>query len=238
MVSVCHPFPEPLVPGRLVRRYKRFLADVGLDDGTEVVAHCPNSGSLMSCLQKGARVYLSAHDDPARRTKYTWQMIRIGRVWVGINTLIPNHLVALAARKRALPLFDGATAVRREVPYGRNSRVDLVVDLERGDQLYVEVKNVTLVEGDRALFPDAVTTRGLKHLRELIAVSRRQGTKAAMVYVVQRTDAAAFGPAAEIDPEYTRWFYRARAAGVAMVAVQARVSPQRVCLFREIPLLD
>lgn len=238
MVSVCQAFDKSLVPGRLVRRYKRFLADVRLDDGTEVVAHCPNSGSLKSCLKKGARVYLTQNDDPNRRTRYTWQMIRIGRVWVGINTLIPNYLVARAAAERALPLFDQAAAVRREVPYGHNSRVDLVVDLDDDKKLYVEVKNVTLVEGDAALFPDAVTTRGTKHLRELIRVNRQPNRQAAMVYLIQRTDAGRFGPAAEIDPEYTRWFYRAREAGVAMVALQARVSPQRVCLFREIPLLD
>ncbi len=238
MVSVCQVFDKSLVPGRLVRRYKRFLADVRLDDGTVVLAHCPNSGSLKSCLKPGARVYLSENDNPNRRTKYTWQMIRIGRTWVGINTLIPNYLVAQAAAKRALPLFHGAVAVRREVPYGQNSRVDLVVDLEGGDQLYVEVKNVSLVEGDAALFPDAVTTRGTKHLRELIRVNRQQNRRAAMVYLIQRTDADRFGPAAEIDPEYTRWYYRAREAGVTMVAVQARVSPRRVCLFREIPLLD
>jgi sugar fermentation stimulation protein A len=238
MISVCRPFENSLVPGRLVRRYKRFLADVRLNDGRLVTAHCPNSGSMKGCLKEGAAVYLSHDPSPARRTNYTWQMIRIGRIWVGINTMLPNDLVARAAARRALPLFQEATSVQREVKMGAHSRVDLVVDLPPDRKLYVEVKNVTLVEGDVALFPDAVTTRGTKHLRELIRVNGQKNRQAAMVYVIQRTDAQVFGPAAQIDPEYARWFDRARQAGVAMVAVQARVSPRRVCLFREIPLVD
>ncbi len=236
--KVCHRFETPLIRGRLIRRYQRFLADVRLDDGRRVTAHCPNSGSMKGCLVNGAAVRLSHDPNPARRTEYTWQMIRIGRVWVGINTLLPNALAAQAAAQRALPLFRDAVAVRREVKMGAHSRVDLVVDLVSGEKLYVEVKNVTLVEDGKARFPDAVTSRGAKHLRELIRVNRTPGRRAAQCYVVQRADADRFGPAADIDPEYARWYGRARRAGVETIVFQASVSPQRVCLVRTLPALD
>jgi sugar fermentation stimulation protein A len=235
---VCHRFETPLVRGRLIKRYQRFLADVRLEDGRRVTAHCPNSGSMKGCLQEGAAVRLSHDPSPARRTQYTWQMIRIGRVWVGINTLLPNALVAQAAARRVLPLFREAAAVRREVKMGAHSRVDLVVDLASDEKLYVEVKNVTLVEDGMARFPDAVTSRGAKHLRELIRVNRTPGRRAAQCYVVQRADADRFGPAADIDPEYARWYGRARRAGVEIVVFQASVSPGRICLVRTLPALD
>lgn len=227
-------YPAPLIPGRLIRRYKRFLADVALDDGRVVLAHCPNSGSMLGCQEAGAPVYLSHHPEPGRRTAYTWEMIRAPEGWVGINTALPNRLVAEAARLRALPPFCDATEVRQEVPLGPGTRLDLLVQRRRGP-LYVEVKNVTLVQDGLARFPDAVTQRGAKHLRELMALAGR-GVGAAMVYVVQHPAAKALAPARAIDPAYAEHLAAALAAGVEAWVVQAGVSPAEVRLERLLPL--
>lgn len=234
LASVAWRYPEPLIPGRLVRRYQRFLAEVELDDGRRVTAHCPNSGSMLGCLADAAPVWLSHQPDPRRRTAYTWEMIRIGEAWVGVNTGLPNKLVAEAARQRALPPFADALAVRPEVPLAPGTRLDLLVERERGP-LWVEVKNVTLVEDGLARFPDAVTARGAKHLREMRALVG-QGQAAAMVYLVQREDAETFTPARDIDPAYARELELALAAGVEAWVVQARVSPTGVSLWRTLPL--
>jgi sugar fermentation stimulation protein A len=233
--SICFRYPRKLAAGTLIRRYKRFLADIHLSDGREVTAHCPNSGSMLSCLEPGAPVYCSESDNPKRRTTHTWEMIRINDSWVGINTLIPNKLVAQAARKRALPLFRGVTEVETEVRIAPGTRIDLVARRVDGP-LVVEVKNVTLARCDEAHFPDAVTSRGAKHLRELIRMTRA-GTDCAMVYVVQRSDVRSFGPALDIDPEYGRLLGEARRAGVTICAVAAVVGPEAVCLRQELPLL-
>jgi len=235
LTDVCWSFSGPLTGGRLVRRYKRFLADVELDDGVLATVHCPNSGSMLGCLEIGARVYCSPSPKPGRRTAFTWEMICISEQWIGINTAIPNELIAQAARMQAHPIFHGATRVAREVRIGSHTRFDLVVERETG-LLYVEVKNVTLVRSGEAHFPDAVTARGAKHLEQLMALVDA-GHAAAMVYVVQRQDARAFGPAEDIDATYARLYREARAKGVVMVPVEARVSPQAICLVRELPLL-
>jgi sugar fermentation stimulation protein A len=231
---VRHDFPAPLTPGRLIRRYQRFLTEVELEDGSRVTAHCNNSGTLLTCLEPGAPVYLSPSSAPGRRTAFTWEMIFINGGWVGVNTLVPNRLVAEAARQRSLPLFAGASAVRPEVKTSAHTRLDLVVERPQGP-LYVEVKNVTLVRESLASFPDAVSTRGAKHLAELVRLVAA-GQEASMVYVVQRGDAQAFAPAADIDPAYAEGFARARAAGVGITVVQATVSPQDITLSRELPL--
>jgi len=232
--AVRHAFADPLTPGRLIRRYKRFLADVELNDGRQVTAHCPNSGSMLGCLEQGAPVFLSQNHDAKRRTAYTWQMIFINQGWVGINTLVPNRLVAQAARKQALPLFQGAREVRPEVKTSEHTRLDLLVEREQGP-LYVEVKNVTLVADGAAIFPDAKTTRGAKHLVELMNL-KSQGAGAAAVFVVQRMDANCFAPAREIDPDYADLLVKARKRGVQVAAVQAKVSPREIHLLRELPL--
>ncbi|WP_342780375.1 DNA/RNA nuclease SfsA [Desulfoglaeba alkanexedens] len=223
-----------MVPGRLLRRYKRFLADVMLDDGRVVTVHCPNSGSMKGCLEEGAPVYCSPNASPKRRTAYTWEMIRINGGWVGINTGIPNILAARAAENRALPLFKTVQRVAREVRLGEHSRIDLKVDSAEGP-IFVEVKNVTLVEDGTALFPDAVTSRGTRHLEELMHL-RQRGIAAAMFYVVQRGDAVRFAPADAIDPVYAAACRKAVRAGVVMTAVRARVTPERICLERLLPL--
>lgn len=229
-------FDQPLVPGRLIRRYKRFLADVRLADGSRVTAHCPNSGSMLTCLEEDAPVYLSRAANPARRTPFTWEMIYINQGWVGVNTMAPNFLVARAAEERALAIFAGARAVHREVKVGPHTRLDMVVERAKGP-LYVEVKNVTMVRGGVARFPDSVTTRGAKHFGTLMEL-KAQGADAAMLYVVQRGDAASMGPATDIDPTYAELFHQARAAGVELVAVRAEVSPTGIRLVRRLPLAE
>ncbi|MFP4079775.1 MAG: DNA/RNA nuclease SfsA [Ectothiorhodospira sp.] len=228
--------PDPLVPGTLERRYKRFLADVSLEDGRRVTAHCPNTGSMMGCCTPGARVWLSHHDDPRRKLAYTWELVEADGTLVGIHTGRSNALVAEALEAGYLPSLVGASAVRREVAYGRErSRIDLLLTLA-GRDCYVEVKNVTAaVSGGTALFPDAVSTRGSRHLRELMAMVEA-GHRAALVFCVQRGDVGRVRPADEIDPEYGRWLRHAAEAGVEVLALGAQVSPWSICPDRVLPV--
>lgn len=230
-----HRFDPPLTPGRLVRRYKRFLADVVLDDGGELVTvHCPNSGSMLGCDPPGAPVLLSPAANAQRRTRFTWELVFVDGGWVGINTILPNELIALAAEHRALELFADVRAARREVKVSEHARLDLLASTDHGP-LWVEVKNVTLREGRAATFPDAKTERGAKHLRELTRL-KAQGDRAAVVFVVQRGDVDYFTPAKNIDPTYARELSAAVTAGVEAVAVQAKVGPEAVCLWRRLPV--
>ena len=228
-------FPTPLVPGRLVKRHQRFFADVRLTGGRLVTAHCPNSGSMLGCKEPGSPVYLSHQTGRGRKLAWTWEMVRIGRTWVGVNTLWPNRLVVEAIEDGTLGELQGYAGIRREVRVSPRSRLDLL--LEGGsDRCWVEVKSVTLRTGGLAAFPDAVTERGRKHLRELVRLARR-GHRAALVFVVQRGDCAAFRPAYEIDPEYGRGLRRARDAGVEILPYQARVTPREITLTRRLELV-
>lgn len=226
-------FSEKLVHGTLVRRYKRFLADVRLDNGEIVVAHCTNSGSMKSCLEEGAEVYLSPVTDPARKTRFTWEMISIGGKWVGINTSHPNRLVFEVLAAGLLEGFEEYKNVKREVTF-EDSRFDVYAESENS-RCFFEVKNVTLKEGRYALFPDAVTVRGRKHLDTLVR-ARQAGFRAVMVYVVQRMDVEIFAPAREIDPEYALALENAVKGGVEIVAVYARVSPENITLDGRLPV--
>lgn len=228
-------FPAPLIPGILLRRYKRFLADVKLRTGRVVTAHCPNSGSLLGCKAPGSPVLLSHHPAPGRTLAYTWEMVRVGTIWVGINTMHPNRLVREAIEGGGLRELQGYARIRPEVRVSRRSRLDLCLE-RAGERCYVEVKNVTLGLNGAAAFPDAVTERGLKHLRELIRLQRK-GHRTALVFVVQRGDCATFRPADEIDPVYGRWLRRAAEAGVAILPYQARVTPRGIALRRRLPFL-
>ena len=158
-------FENPLIHGRLIKRYKRFLADIQLDSGNIVIAHCTNSGSMKSCLEEGAEVYLSAAKDLNRKTQFTWEMIKINHGWVGVNTLWPNRMAFDAVSNQQIDLLKGYTTVKREVTFG-DSRFDLYCEND-SESCFLEVKNVTLKEGDFALFPDAVSTRAQKHLQTL-----------------------------------------------------------------------
>lgn len=215
-------FPEPLLLGTLLRRYQRFLADVRLDSGETVTAHCTNTGSLKTCCEPGWRVALSRARNPRRKLAYTWELVHNGKVWIGINTHLANRLAEEAIRQGWIPELAGWPEIQRERPYGENSRIDLL--LRDGEALcYVEVKNVTLLGADGCLcFPDAVTERGRKHLGELARMVAA-GHRAAMLYVIQRGDGDGFRPAHEIDPAYATALADAGKAGVGILAYRARV---------------
>lgn len=227
--------PETLYQGTLLRRYQRFLADVQMTDGSTVTAHCPNSGSMMGCAAPGNAVLLSRSENPKRKYPFTWEMVRVGELWVGINTGRPNTLVREAIREGVVPELAGYDAIRPEVRYGENSRVDLLLSGTPG-LCYVEVKNVTLVEGETALFPDAVTERGQKHLLELMKVVR-SGRRGVIFFVVQRGDARCLAPADRIDPHYGRLLRTAVENGVEALAYQASVEPAEIRLTRRLPVL-
>ena len=226
-------FSSPLARGVLLKRYKRFLADVRLSSGKVITALCPNTGSMKNCSEPGREVALSYHPDPARKHPLTWEMIRMDAGWVGVNTGIPNGLAALAAKYGLIPEFISHTSVRREVRCGVNSRIELLLEGPPG-RLWVEIKSVSLVEGETALFPDAVTERGLKHLEELTRVVEK-GDRAAMLFVVQRPDGRVFRPADRIDPAYGAALRRASAAGVEVLVYRAVVSPERIRWGEEVP---
>ena len=227
-------FENDLITGKLIRRYKRFLADVLLDDGREVIAHCTNSGSMLSCLEEGAEVRLSPVDDPKRKTRFTWEMISIGGQWVGINTSHPNALAHEWVAAGLIPGLEGLSGLRREVKW-EDSRFDLYGE-DDGKGCFIEVKNVSLKVGDIALFPDAVTERGRKHLNTLVRV-KQSGLRAVMLYVVQRMDVKAFGPARDIDPAYSKALEKAMSEGVEVFAAQARVSPEEIAFHQLLPLI-
>lgn len=227
-------FPAPLIPGTLLERYKRFLADVRLDDGTVVTAHCTNTGSMLGCNAPGSRVYLSDQSGRGRKLDYTWELIRVGRTLVGINTLAANRLAREGIESGVIRELQGYERLRAEVPTRPGSRLDFLLE-GPGEQCYVEVKNVTLVVDRAAAFPDAVSERGTKHLKELMRL-RRRGHRAVLLFVIQRRDGAACRPADEIDPEYGRWLRRAVKAGVEVYPYAARVNSRAISLVEAVPL--
>ncbi|MDA3867933.1 MAG: DNA/RNA nuclease SfsA [Salinivirgaceae bacterium] len=226
-------FNDTLIHGLLIKRYKRFLADVKLDSGEVVTAHCTNSGSMKTCLEEGAEVYLSPVNDPKRKTKFTWEMIKINSKWVGINTNHPNRLVYEAVANQEIAQLSGYTEVKREVKFG-DSRFDVKASNE-SETCFIEVKNVTMKVDNVARFPDAQTERGRKHLETLIKV-KQEGMRAVMFYVVQRSDVEHFGIAANIDPAYATALQKAMKAGVEVIAMQAGVTPDGIKLTKELPL--
>ncbi len=224
-------FSDPLIHGTLIRRYKRFMADVMLDTGEAVIAHCPNSGSMLSVNTPGSEVWLSPASNPERKLRYTWEIIRIGDTLVGINTQRPNALVAEAVAEAVIPELAGYETVRREVKYGQNSRIDLLLEGPERPQCLVEIKNVTLkraIGPEGAVeFPDAVTQRGAKHLVEL-SEAARQGSRAVMLFLVQRGDGNVFTIAADIDPKYSEALGPAIAAGVEVLCYRCDVSEDAI----------
>ncbi len=226
-------FLKPLVQGKLIKRYKRFLADIKLDSGEVVIAHCTNSGSMKTCLEEGAGVYLTHVDDPKRKTKYTWEMIKINGDWIGINTSIPNVLVYEAIRDQEIESLNTYTDVRREVKF-EDSRFDVFAKNDQ-EACFIEVKNVSMKVGEYARFPDAVTTRGKKHLETLIRV-KESGMRAVMFYVIQRSDVSVFGPAYDIDPSYAEALKKAVDNGVEVFAYQAKVTPEGIILVKQLPI--
>ncbi|MFB6342797.1 DNA/RNA nuclease SfsA [Saccharicrinis sp. FJH62] len=218
-------FETRLIKGTLIKRYKRFLADVKLENGEIVTAHCTNSGTMKSCLEDGADVYLSPAKDPNRKTKFTWEMIQINGDWVGINTMNPNKFAFEEISADRIAGLTGYTFVKREVKY-KDSRFDIMTEKE-GETCFIEVKNVTLNEDGIAKFPDAVTTRGLKHLQTLMDV-KENGMRAVMLYIIQRMDVNHFEPARDIDPDYARKLLEAHKKGVEIIPLQVKVTPEEI----------
>jgi len=214
---------DGLVPGTLLQRYKRFLADVQLEDGRLVTAHTTNTGSMKTCWEPGDRVLLEPASNPDRKLKFTWLAVERPGGWVGVETGMPNRVVAAAARRDLLPGLPGLQNVRTEVKYGtERSRIDVLAQDGQGRQVFIEVKNTTLKAGEWALFPDAVTERGTKHLRELQAMVG-EGHRAAIALFVHRTDVDRFDAAREIDPVYAAELDRAAAAGVLVLPLAVRL---------------
>ena len=228
-------FSDPLIRGALIRRYKRFLADAELDTGEMVTAHCANSGSMMGLTEPGAEVWLSPARNPDRKLRYSWEMIRIGDGLVGVHTGHPNRIVEEAVRDGRIAELTGYDDIRREVRYGKNSRIDLLLEGNGRPACYVEIKSVTLRRDGRAEFPDAVTARGTKHLGELAGVVAQAG-RAVMLYLVQREDCEKFAVAADIDPAYAEALAAARAAGVEALCHACRLTTDAIELDRALPL--
>jgi len=226
-------WPE-LVPGQLVTRYKRFLADVRMTEtGDIVTAHCANSGSMRQCAEPGRTVYLSVHNNPKRKLKYTWELIEMPESLVGVNTAVPNRLVEQSIKAGRIPELTGYDFVSREVKTG-NSRLDLRLTAKSGRPCFIEVKNCTLVENGEASFPDAVTTRGRKHLQELQRLAD-EGNRCVIFFLIQRTDALIFKPADRIDPAYGDELRNAFANRVEILAYDVDISPKAISIGKNIP---
>ena len=228
MLAPAMRYPEPLARGRLVKRYKRFLADVALDDGGEITAHCPNPGSMRTVSDPGSPVWLSHSDNPKRKLAWTLELIETASAIVGVNPMRANALAAEAIEAGTIGALTGYGGMRREVRYGENSRIDLLLQDGPGPDCHVEVKSVTMRRDETgsglAEFPDAVTKRGAKHLVELTEVVR-SGGRAVMLFVAQRGDCERFAVAADIDPGYAEALKAARAAGVEALAYRCTVAP-------------
>ena len=238
-------FPDPLLRGTLIKRYKRFLADVTLDptggnEGAMVTAHCPNPGSMLGLQEAGSEVWLSPARNPDRKLRYTWELLRCDDRLVGINTAHPNKLVEEAIQAGAIDELNGYPEMRREVRYGKNSRIDLLLSGGGRPDCYVEVKNVHLKRDPAgatgaAEFPDSVTKRGAKHLVELADIVAA-GHRAVMVYVVQRQDCDHFKLAADIDPGYAEAFANARSAGVEAICYTCKISVDGIHIDAPMPI--
>jgi sugar fermentation stimulation protein A len=234
-------FPTPLIPGTLIQRYKRFLADVRLDDGTTVTVTCPNTGSMMGLKEPGLRVWISTSDSPTRKYKHTWELVEAdlgkGPKIVGINTGHPNKLVEEAVRSGTFEIFSGYADLKREQKYGRNSRIDLLLSDPNKGLAYVEVKNVHLSrKAGLAEFPDSVTERGAKHLVELSDMVA-EGHRSIMVFLVQRSDVTKLSLAREIDPNYAAAFDQAVKAGVEPLVLRCKLSTSEIKVEKAIPLV-
>ncbi len=222
-------FPEPLLKGYLIKRYKRFLADIDLEDGTFITAHCPNSGAMQGLTTPGTPVWVSKATNPNRKLPFTWEMAEVDGTFVGMNTSNPNHLVEEAIQTSVIQELQGYQSLRREVPYGQNSRIDILLQNQEGSLTYVEVKHVHLKRGKIAAFPSSVTTRGAKHMRELSEMVD-QGYQAYIVYVVQRNDCDGFEIATDIDPNYGEDTLKAIKNGVKPLVYACEVTPYAITI--------
>jgi len=229
-------WPGPVVEARLIRRYKRFLADFSLPDGQTITAHCANTGSMKTCLAEDALCLLTHHDDPKRKLKYSWQAIAMDDGWVGINTSLANALTREAIEAGAVAELHGYAEIQSEARYGERSRIDLLLRSPNRADCYVEVKNATLrLEDGRAGFPDAATQRGAKHLVELTRVLA-EGGRAVLFYCVQRTGARRVALADAYDPRYAAILREAAGRGLEVYAYRAEMDREGVRLVQPLPV--
>ena len=229
-------FETPLTKGKLLKRYKRFLADVELESGETITAHCANSGSMKSLLEGGATVYLSPNTNPTAKLDWRWEIIDVGTSLVGINTSRPNHIVETGILNGTISELGGYENLRREVKYGTNSRIDILLEKLMQPSCYVEVKNATMSR-DKGIveFPDGVTARGTKHLNELVEMVK-QGERAVMVYLVNRTDCDTFSIAKDIDPDYYEAFLNATENGVEALAYNVKINETEISVNKKIEI--
>jgi sugar fermentation stimulation protein A len=226
-------FSSPLTEGILIKRYKRFLADIRLANGKVITAHCPNTGTMLTCSTPGSAVCLSISDNSKRKYPYTLEMIKVGTTWVGVNTSRTNGLVAEAILQGKIAELKGVEKVVAEIKTSRHTRLDLQV-VQGTRNTYIEVKNCSLAIDGCAMFPDAVTVRGTKHLHELTRLVE-EGSEAAIFFLVQRMDATRFAPAVHIDPDYCKALKQAIVAGIKVLVYQARVSPDGIDVVNSLP---
>jgi sugar fermentation stimulation protein A len=228
-------FPTPLLQGRLIRRYKRFLSDIELDSGERVTAHVANPGAMTGLTEPGMEVWLSRSDNPKRKLAFSWELVRVGRHLVGVNTSLPNRLVEEALGSGRIKELADYGSVRREVRHGKNSRIDFLLQEKDMPDCWLEVKNVNLKRGALAEFPDSVTARGTKHLIELSDVAANGG-RAVMLYVVQRTDCKTFSIAADIDPTYGAALTEAKRKGVETLCYVCKIRRDGIRLDSPLPM--
>lgn len=229
-------FDPPLVPARLVSRYKRFLFDAELEDGTLITGSCPNTGSMRGLTEPGSRIWLSRHNSPTRKYTYALELVEADGTTVGINTGLPNRLAEEAILSRIVPALGGYESLRREQKYGTNSRIDLLLASENRPSAWVEVKNVHFMRSKGiAEFPDTATARGAKHLQELSGMVAA-GHRAVMLYVIQREDCDVMRICDDLDPVYAAAFSRALDAGVEAYAVKCRVSPHEIIVTQTVAM--
>lgn len=229
-------FPQPLVKGALIKRYKRFFVDASFPDGEVLTAHSVNTGAMTGVLEAGNPVWFSPADNPARKLKYTWELVQANGALVGVNTSLANKLAEEGIRNGTIRELQGYETIRREVKYGTGSRIDLLLEKADAPPCYVEIKNVHMKRHEYAEFPDAVTTRGAKHMQEL-ALLARQGMRAVVLFIVQREDCTAFAPAADVDPGYVAALQDAMRKGVEALCYSCYVSPQEIRVNTRLPIV-
>ncbi len=224
-------------PGTLIKRYKRFLADITLADGTELTVHCPNSGSMRGCSTPGSPVIISKSDNPKRKYAWTLEMVQDNGIWIGVNTGLTNRIVREALENGIIDDFGAIESIQAEVKVSDKSRLDFLVQTATGP-VYIEVKNCSLVEENRAIFPDAVTVRGSRHLRELALLCKNNTVRAAVLFCIQRSDGSCFRAAGDIDPVYADTLHKVQQHGVHALAYRAEVKPDSVTITGKLPLCE
>lgn len=236
IIGVLMKFESTLIQGKILKRYKRFLADVELENGDIITAHTANTGSMKTCWEPGWSVLLSFHDNPKRKLKYSLEMTHNGKTWIGVNTSLPNKIAIEGIEKGVVKELNGYETIKPEAKIGK-SRIDILLSNNGENPCYVEVKNVTLLaKNNTGIFPDAVSTRGQKHLEELTHLVEN-GTRAAMLFVINREDVKSFSPADDIDPTYGELLRKASLSGVEILAYKCKLSPKEIYLGEAIPVI-